>query len=87
MKSSLIIVNFLESRDALRLKSVVVKAEEVVKRRRRALCTDWKMWRKKAMESPGCINHFYLLFLEVDLCGLYIRLFFLISLESCTPYD
>ena len=64
MKSSLIIVKFFESRDALRMKSAVAKAEEVVKRRRRALRIDWKrsLWRKKArrMELEVSINFFHM---------------------------
>ena len=118
MKSSLIIVKFFESRDALRMKSAVAKAEKVVKRRRRVLHTDWKrsLWRKKArhMELEGSINFFlvffhmfspcfyyyltcpwrepdaptfFFLFFEVDLCGLYIRLFFLLISLLSHPYD
>ena len=75
VKSSLIIVKFFESRDALRMKSAVAKAEEVVKRRRRALRTDWKrsLWRKKArhMELEGSINFFLVFFHMFSPCFYY----------------
>ena len=71
MKSSLIIVKFFESRDALRRKSAVAKAEKVVKRRKRALRTDWKrsLWMKKARRMEledsiclfSCFHHAFII--------------------------